>query len=286
MSIIRRSALRGDEVVPFQCINWPDETIQRRTVSVEYVCGDGVNATIKAQGRTCPVCRIGRCRVEATKPGTRKPSRTVYAYELLVRDTQRRWFHEALVEPLPAAPCAAPPPHPTSPFAVVEASPRAGAPLAPLPLALPTSPFVAGAAQMLPAPGKRPRAFAGAAAEQVEAARRVGAALGRGDFRSAITLVLDVHDLFPHEHLAVMQGIAQAPDSVAALGAIERKVEEECDGFSDIVAALRDGFSAGRMRAGQGRSPASSSSSSSFTALVAPPETPRFLQVPAGFFCQ
>eukprot|EP00727_Mastigamoeba_balamuthi_P004808 m51a1_g14325 putative atp-dependent dna helicase (636) ;mRNA; r:72344-79845 len=279
MSIVRRSALRGDEVVPFQCINWPDDTIQRRTVSVEYVCGDGVFATIKAQGRSCPVNRIGRCRVEATKPGTRKPSRTVYAYELLVRETQRRWFHESLVDvsglalpsadqqqhqqqqqptSSPSSPSASPSSSSSTPAELPHAAlaqATSTPPLVDSPPPLPTSPYAslasAAAAVAALASNKRPRTFA--AAEKVEAARRVGAALGRGDLRSAITLVLDVHELFPRDHLAVMQGIAAAPDAASALAALERKAEEEVEGFPDVLAALRDGFGAGRVRAAVGQ---------------------------------
>eukprot|EP00727_Mastigamoeba_balamuthi_P006558 m51a1_g2522 hypothetical protein (462) ;mRNA; r:222471-224221 len=92
-----------DEVIPFKAIRWPGGRIQRRTISVQFVCTDGVQAYIHEPPEGAyTVTRVGTCRNEATKAGSRRISRLVRVFEVVHSD-QLVWFHESFVT-FPAPP--------------------------------------------------------------------------------------------------------------------------------------------------------------------------------------
>eukprot|EP00727_Mastigamoeba_balamuthi_P010347 m51a1_g5935 hypothetical protein (474) ;mRNA; f:99951-101939 len=92
-----------DEVIPFKCIRWPGGRPQRRTITVDFECNEGIYAYVDEvpQG-VHPVVRVGHCRSEATKAGSRKVSKSVRVYEVL-HGEQLTWIHEALAT-FPATP--------------------------------------------------------------------------------------------------------------------------------------------------------------------------------------
>eukprot|EP00727_Mastigamoeba_balamuthi_P005476 m51a1_g1548 hypothetical protein (339) ;mRNA; r:568404-569799 len=83
----------------YQPVMWPGGGVQRRTVSVEYLCARTDYACLRADpGTTRALSRVGSCRVEATKAGSRRVAPPVRVYELAY-DGAQRWFHADLVLP-------------------------------------------------------------------------------------------------------------------------------------------------------------------------------------------
>eukprot|EP00727_Mastigamoeba_balamuthi_P012385 m51a1_g777 hypothetical protein (317) ;mRNA; f:598042-599237 len=242
---------KPEPTATYQPIYWFDGTIQRRTVTIDLVCSAGDNVQLLASpGTPRSMSRVGHCRAEATKAGSRKSSPMVRVYEVCYLDAQR-WFHEALVAP--QSPHAA--------AAVIPTSPRnaASLPLSGASTPTPPSPTACALDDPLPAPpAKRARHSAASAwqqqqqhrqnadvvgREQVEGAARIGLILGRGEHKAALTLVIHAHDVFPGEHLSVVALLARCESPAEALRAVEGRLT----GQPLLARVVRAGYAYGRL---------------------------------------
>eukprot|EP00727_Mastigamoeba_balamuthi_P009408 m51a1_g509 hypothetical protein (596) ;mRNA; f:303766-306837 len=222
----------------YQTIYWPDGSLQRRTVTVEYVCAATDHAALNTSlGTARRLTRIGHCRSLATKAGSRKISPLVRVYELSYLDDQR-WFHEGLVSQpsvtlsLPESPrfCTTPssPVCPTSPI-TAPSSPVADCA---------AEPPAKRARQQQPQPQPTTAPSSRAGDERLRNAARLGAAVASIDARPELTLVIHVHNVFPTEHHEAMNDVRRSENSLAALGALERRLAAD----PEALRMLRVGF--------------------------------------------
>eukprot|EP00727_Mastigamoeba_balamuthi_P008774 m51a1_g4519 hypothetical protein (330) ;mRNA; r:427544-428831 len=263
MSRVARRTSRT--VQAYQSIFWVDGSTQRRTITVEYQCQHFDYACLRSEPEvTRALSRVGSCRSEATKAGSRKHSDTVRVYELCFEGSQR-WFHESLVV-VPSS-VRAPSPSPVvdhSPSPVVDSAPSPS----PSVDAMPASPrrlqidFLLSPQQQQqqqqPAQQAAPQqdellspsavvapSPEAATAEQMRSAAAIGYAIGRRETNVALSAP-HVRAVFPSpEGLAratwVLSTSATAEDAVAGLEA------ELWARDARLARALRKGYAHGSL---------------------------------------